>query len=572
MQKANPSDVLIIGGGGSGLRAAIEAKKVAERVTLISKGEAGRSGSTMQAGCSMIAALPTDPPEAVRVHFQDTLFVGKFLNDEALVEELVTHAGPEILTLEAFGVKLHTKKGGFLLGRGEDALLPSGIEPDYTGYAFVTRGLSLTLPLAAEARRLGVKIVERMAVVKLALHNGEISGAFGVDLETGEILYFPAKAVILASGGAGWLYSVTSNGPDLTGDSYALALEAGATLRDMEFVEFNPCRLLHPKTMETNLPPDLFSFGAVLRNAEGNRFILKYNPQGEEASFREEMPRLLFQEVKEGRGVKGGVYLDATEVPRSVWEERYPFLFQALLQHGLDPRKEFMIVGVRANLFTGGIKVGTGGRTEIPGLFAAGEAIGGLHGAKRFGGNAVAHAIVSGALAGREAALYAKQPGHVPDAPSAPLQVLKRSGSILLADVEERLRRTMWERVGLIRSEGSLLQAKEEIGACRAALLDAAINSRSEGFHSLTLHTMSLVAEAVILSALQRKESRGPHFREDHPAPNPAWLGSVEVRRRGSEWEVTFKPKMMKGRDVPEGVNSDPKGLKQEGEPWRLSR
>ncbi|MFN3477013.1 MAG: FAD-binding protein, partial [Candidatus Methylomirabilales bacterium] len=232
MRAVSPSDVLVVGGGGSGLRAAIEAKKVAERVTLLSKGEAGRSGSTMQAGCSMIAALPTDPPETVTVHFQDTLFVGKFLNDEALVEELVTHAGPEILKLEDLGVKLHTKKGGFLLGRGEDALLPSGIEPDYTGYEFAKRGLSLTLPLAAEARRLGVTLVERVAAVKLAHHDGEISGAFGVDLETSESIYFPAKAVILASGGAGWLYSVTSNGPDLTGDSYALALEAGATLRD----------------------------------------------------------------------------------------------------------------------------------------------------------------------------------------------------------------------------------------------------------------------------------------------------------------------------------------------------
>lgn len=544
MRTLRPCDVLVIGGGGSGLRAAIEAKRDASEVILVSKGEAGRSGSTMQAGCSMIAALPTDPPEAVEVHFKDTLFIGKFLNDEALVEELVTHAGPEILKLEGFGVKIHTKKGGFLLGRGEDAILPSGIEPDYTGYEFATRGFSLTLPLAAEARRSGVKVVERVAVVKLALHDGEICGAFGVDIETGEVLLFPAKAVILASGGAGWLYSVTSNGPDLTGDSYALALEAGTTLRDMEFVEFNPCRLLHPKTMETNLPPDLFSFGAVLRNAGGDRFILKHNPQGEEASFREEMPRLLFLEVEEGRGIKGGVYLDATEVPLSVWEERYPFLFQALLQHGADPRKDFLIVGVRANLFAGGVKVGTGGRTEIPGLFAAGEAIGGLHGAKRFGGNAVAHAIVSGALTGREAALYAKQKGQVPDAPSnAPPKFLKRSGSITLADVEERLRRTMWERVGLIRSEGSLLKAREEIGSCRAALEDSAIDSRSDWSRHLTLHSMSLVAEAVALSALKRKESRGSHYREDRPKMDKAYLGSVEVKKTGSGLDVTFKPK-----------------------------
>ncbi|MFN3477479.1 MAG: FAD-binding protein, partial [Candidatus Methylomirabilales bacterium] len=230
-----------------------------------------------------------------------------------------------------------------------------------------------------------------------------------------------------------------------------------------------------------------------------------------------------------------------------------------------DPRKEFMIVGVRANLFTGGVKVGTGGRTEIPGLFAVGEAIGGLHGAKRFGGNAVAHAIVSGALAGRGAALYAKGKRRIPDPPSNPLEFRRQSGLHALPDIEERLRRTMWERVGLIRSEGSLLQAKEEIGSCRAALLDSAIHSRSEWFHFLTLHSMSLVAEAVALSALQRKESRGPHFREDYPAPNPAWLGSVEVKKRGSGLEVTFKPKTMKGRDVPEGANSDPDGLKQEG-------
>ncbi|MGH7433259.1 MAG: FAD-binding protein, partial [Candidatus Methylomirabilales bacterium] len=348
MQVRHPCDVLVIGGGGAALRAVIAAKEVVSDVVVCCKGEAGRSGSTMYAGCSMIAALPTDPPEAVQSHFKDTMAVGKFLNEEALVEELVTHAGVEIPRLEGFGVKLHIKKGDFLLGKGPDAVLPSGVEPDYAGYDFAVRGLALTQPLALEAARRGVEILNQVAVIRLVLSHGEVFGALGVDLATGEVLLFPAKAVVLASGGGGWLYAQTSNSPDLTGDSFTLALEAGATLRDMEFVEFNPCRLLYPD-MPTNLPPDLFSYGGVLRNAEGERFILNHNPKGEEASFREEMPRLLAREVEEGRGVRGGVWLDATTVPPEVWEDRYPFLYAALRQHGVDPQKEFLVFGVRAN-------------------------------------------------------------------------------------------------------------------------------------------------------------------------------------------------------------------------------
>ena len=543
MKTRQPCDVLIIGGGGAGLRAAIAAAEAGAEVLLCSKGEAGRSGSTMYAGCSMIAALPTDPPEAVQNHFKDTVAVGKFLNDEALVEELVTHAGGEIPRLEDFGVKLHIKKGDFLLGRGPDAVLPSGVEPDYIGYDFATRGLALSQPLAAEAGRRGGQILNQVAVIRLALYNGEVWGALGVDLTTAEVLLFPAKAVVLASGGGGWLYTQTSNSPDLTGDSYSLALEAGATLRDMEFVEFNPCRLLYPD-MPTNLPPDLFSYGGVLRNAGGDRFILRHNPKGEEASFREEMPRLLALEVEAGRGVKGGVWLDATAVPMEVWEDRYPFLYQALLQHGVDPRKEFLVLGVRANLFAGGLKVGKRGRTELPGLFAAGEAVGGVHGAKRFGGNSVAHTIVSGALAGQEASRVARDRGRVPDLSAAvPPRFLERPGVSRLAEIEERLRQTMWMEVGQIRSETGLRAALETIRSCRVVLEECAILSRQDQIRALTLEGMILAAEAVARSALLRRESRGPHYRDDFPAQERSWLGSVDVRQSPSGLDVAFKAK-----------------------------
>ena len=543
MQIREACDVLIIGGGGAALRAAIAATEVVSDVVLCSKEEAGRSGSTMYAGCSMIAALPTDPPEAVQIHFKDTMAVGKFLNEEALVEELVTHAGTEIPKLETFGVKLHIKKGDFLLGKGADAVLPSGVEPDYSGYDFAVRGLALTHPLAIEASRRGVRMVNRVAIIKLALHDGEIWGGVGVDLVTGEVLLFPAKAVILASGGGAWLYAQTSNSPDLTGDSFTLALEAGATLRDMEFVEFNPCRLLYPD-MPTNLPPDLFSYGGVLRNAEGERFILKHNPKGEEASFREDMPRLLAREVEEGRGIQGGVWLDPTAIPMDVWKDRYPFLYQALLQHGVDPRKEFLIFGVRANLFAGGVKVGTRGRTELPGLFAAGEAVGGVHGAKRFGGNSVAHAIVSGALVGKEAAQQATGRGSVPDlSTSAPSLFRERSGPSRVANIEGTLRTMMWEDVGLIRSAERLRSALEVIQSCQKALTECGLGSRQEQITALALHGMLLTAETVARSALYRQESRGPHYREDYPVQDRSWFGSVEVRQSPTGLDVTFKAK-----------------------------
>ncbi|MFQ5803548.1 MAG: FAD-dependent oxidoreductase [Candidatus Methylomirabilales bacterium] len=546
MQIRQPCDVLVIGGGGAALRAAIAAKEVVSDVVLCCKEEAGRSGSTMYAGCSMIAALPTDPPEAVQVHFKDTMAVGKFLNDEALVEELVTHAGVEIPYLENFGVKLHIKKGDFLLGKGPDAVLPSGVEPDYTGYDFAVRGMALTHPLAVEASRRGVEIVNHVAIIKLALHKGEVFGAVGVDLPTGKIILFPARAVILASGGGGWLYAQTSNSPDLTGDSFSLALEAGVRLRDMEFVEFNPCRLLYPD-MPTNLPPDLFSYGGVLRNTEGDRFILKHNPKGEEASFREEMPRLLAAEVDEGRGVQGGVWLDATAVPSGVWEDRYPFLYQALLQHDVDPRKEFLIFGVRANLFTGGVEVRLRGRTERPGLFAAGEAVGGVHGAKRFGGNSVAHAIVSGALVGKEAAQEAKRRGSLPDLSSTPVpRFVERAGPHRIGEIEDLLRRVMWENVGLVRSEECLRLALEAIQSCQKALVECGLPAQQDQIRAFALRGMLLTAEAVTRSALERRESRGPHYRDDFQAQDRSWLGSVEVRQSASGLDVAFTAKEKK--------------------------
>ncbi len=543
MQTRKPCDILVIGGGGAALRAAIASRELVSDVVLCCKEEAGRSGSTMYAGCSMIAALPTDPSGALENHFKETMAVGKFLNDEALVEELVMHAGVEIPHLENFGIKLHIKRGDFLLGKGPDAVLPSGVEPDYAGYDFVVRGMALTRPLAVEAGRRGVQIENHVAIIRLVLHEGEVYGAVGADLKTGELLLFPARVVVLASGGGAWLYAQTSNSPDLTGDSFALALEAGATLRDMEFVEFNPCRLLYPD-MPTNLPPDLFSYGGVLRNGAGERFILKHNPKGEEASFREDMPRLLAAEVEEGRGIQGGVWLDATAVPMEVWEDRYPFLYQALRQHGVDPQKEFLVFGVRANLFAGGVKVGIRGRTELPGLFAAGEAIGGVHGAKRFGGNSVAHAIVSGALVGREAAEEAKRRRRVPNLSAASVpRFVERSGPTGIADIENRLRQMMWEDVGLIRSEQGLRSALEVIQSYQKALAECGLASRHDQIRALMLTGMLLTAETVTRSALCRQESRGPHYRDDFQTQDRSWVGSVEVRQSKSGLDVAFTAK-----------------------------
>lgn len=543
MNQTISCDVLVIGGGGAGLRAAIEAKKLVSKVVLVSKGEAGRSGSTMYSGCSMIATLPTDPEEAFRLHFQDTLFVGKFLNDPILVEDLVNRAGEEVLVIEQMGVKIHKKKGGFLMGRPDDAPNPSAVEPDYTGYEFRVRGAALTQPLRKYANQMGVQVMDGVTIIQLIVKDGEVAGAVGVDSQIGETYVFAAKAVVLASGGAGQLYAFTSNSPDITGDSYNLALEAGAILRDMEFVEFNPCRLLFPN-MPTNLPPDLFTYGAVLRNANGERFILNYNPKGEENSFREEMPRLVYLEVKEGRGVQGGVYLDATSIPLDIWETRYPALFMALKSQGVDPQKDYLIFGVRANMFAGGVKITRQGESNISGLFAVGEAAGGVHGAKRFGGNSVAHTIVSGTITGRAAAWYAQKRKKIPNLQGySENDFVKRPGTLSVEEVSQHLRQSMWENVSFIRSETSLQKARADIHACRKALEDCRIDNLTDWLQYKITCGMCLVAEAITLSALYRKESRGPHYREDYPNQDKGWLGSVEVQKVGSDLALNFRPK-----------------------------
>jgi succinate dehydrogenase/fumarate reductase flavoprotein subunit len=491
----------------------------------------------------MIATLPTDPEEAFRLHFQDTLFVGKFLNDPVLVEDLVNRAGEEVLAIEQMGVKIHKKKGGFLMGRPDDAPNPSAVEPDYTGYEFRVRGAALTQPLRKYADHMGVQVMDGITILRLIVEDGEITGAVGVDTQIGETYVFAAKAVILASGGAGQLYAFTSNSPDITGDSYSLALEAGVILRDMEFVEFNPCRLLFPD-MPTNLPPDLFTYGAVLRNANGERFILNHNPKGEENSFREEMPRLVYLEVKEGRGVQGGVYLDATPIPLDIWETRYPALFTALKNQGVDPQKDYLIFGVRANMFAGGVKITRQGESNISGLFAVGEAAGGVHGAKRFGGNSVAHTLVSGAITGRAAAWHAQKRRKIPDLQGhVENGFVKRSGTLSVEEVSQHLRRSMWENVSFVRSEASLQKARADIQACRKALEDCRIDDLADWLQYKITCGMCLVAETITASALYRKESRGPHYREDYPNQDKGWLGSVEVQKIGSDLALSFKPK-----------------------------
>jgi succinate dehydrogenase/fumarate reductase flavoprotein subunit len=543
MNQTISCDVLVIGGGGTGLRAAIEAKKSVDKVVLASKGEAGRSGSTMYSGCSMIATLPTDPEEAFKLHYQDTMFVGKFLNDPRLVEALVNHAGESVLAVEQMGVKLHKKKGGFLMGRPDDAPNPSAVEPDYAGYEFQVRGAALTQPLRRYADQMGVQVLDGIDITRLIVKNGEAAGATGIHVQTGDTYLISTKAVVLASGGAGQLYALTSNSWDITGDSYSLALEAGVTLRDMEFVEFNPCRLLYP-SLPTNLPPDLFSYGAVLRNAGGERFILKHNPKGEENSFREEMPRLLYQEVKEGRGVQGGIFLDATPIPLDIWETRYPALFEALKAKGVNPQREYLIFGVRANMFAGGVKITAEGESNIPGLFAAGEAAGGIHGAKRFGGNSVAHTLVSGSMTGRASALHAQKRAAVQDLQGELLPTLqKKPGNVSVEEVIQHLQKCMWEDVSFIRSEPTLQRAKTEIQSCKAALENCKVKTLTDWLNYINARGMCLAAEVITVSALYRKESRGPHYREDYLAQDKAWLGSIEANKVGSDLLLNFKPK-----------------------------
>ncbi|MGB8233251.1 MAG: fumarate reductase (CoM/CoB) subunit TfrA [Methanobacterium sp.] len=532
-------DVLVIGSGGAGCRAAIEARKYNLDVAIVSKGLSFKSGCTTLAEGGYNAAFGyVDAEDSVEIHFEDTMKGGAYLNDKELVKILVNEAQDRLIELESYGAIFDRQDSGKLNQRpfGGQSFRRTCFQGDRTGH-------EMMMALKEEVIRQKIETYDEIMVTSLIMdkENKKVIGACGVSLSNSEIIIFKAKSTIIATGGAGWLYPVTSNAMQKTGDGYCLAYNAGADLIDMEQIQFHPTGMLYPESRKGVLVTEAVrGEGGKLFNVNMERFMTKYDERGELAT-RDVVARAIYNEIREGRGTaNGGVYLDVTHLPNEVIEEKLETMLLQFLDVGVDIREEAMEVAPTAHHFMGGSRIKPGCETTVENLYAAGEASGGIHGANRLGGNALADTQVFGKRAGESAAKNALSSEfefnetHT-HAEEERIHNIFNKGDIYPHQIKTELMETMWENVAIIRNENGLKFALNKIEELKLKTLDMNVPEGS-GFNknlldALEIENMLTIASLVIQSALLRRESRGAHYREDYPKKDERWNRSIILNK-----------------------------------------
>ena len=592
-------DVVVVGAGGSGLRAAIEARRHGRKTAIISKSLFGKAHTVMAEGGCAAAMGNMNPNDNWQVHFRDTMRGGKFLNNWRMAELHAKEAPDRVWELEAWGALFDRTKDGKISQRNF-----GGHEYPRLAHVGDRTGLEMIRTLQQEVVALQqqdavehgdpeamIKVFAETTITELMVEegrDGRIAGAFGYFRDTGRFVVFEAPAVVLATGGIGKTYKVTSNSWEYTGDGHALALRAGATLLNMEFVQLHPTGMVWPPSVRGLLVTEsVRGDGGVLRNSEGKRFMFNYVPDVFRAQYaeteeeadrwyddpdhnrrppellpRDEVARSINSEVKAGRGSPhGGVFLDiASRRPAEYILRRLPSMYHQFKELAdVDITKEPMEIGPTAHYVMGGVEVNPDtGAALVPGLFAAGEVSGGMHGSNRLGGNSLSDLLVFGRRSGLGAAEYVSA---LPARPVVPEQDLASATATALAPLERpegespyaihaELQTIMNDLVGLIRRESEMKTALVELDKLRARAAQVSVpggRAYNPGWHlALDLRNMLEVAECVAQSALERQESRGGHTREDYPGMSPEWRkinlicslsadGTVTLRRQPLE-------------------------------------
>lgn len=532
-------DVLVIGSGGAGCRAAIEARKKNLDVIIVSKGLSFKSGCTTLAEGGYNAAFAyVDEEDSYEAHFKDTLKGGAYLNDTKLVRILVEEAPERLMELESYGALFDRQESGKLNQRpfGGQTYRRTCFQGDRTGHEMMTA-------LKEEVLRQGINTVEEVLITSLIMEEseGSVSGACGISLKNTDFLIFQAKSTVLASGGGGWIYPVTSNAMQKTGDGFTLAYQLGADLLDMEQVQFHPTGMLYPESRRGVLITEAVrGEGGRLFNAKGERFMKKYDPRGELAT-RDVVARAIYREITEGRGTeKGGVYLDVTHLAPELIEEKLETMLMQFLDVGIDIREEPMEVAPTAHHFMGGALINEYGETTIKNLFAAGEVTGGVHGANRLGGNALADTQVFGKRAGEAAGLNALKTEFKFDMGQANTERERihsffKEGDYYPFEIKKELQEIMWKNVAIIRNKHGLETAvnrikelKEMVSNLRVPIVETYNKDLQD---ALEVEKMLEVALLVAESALIREESRGAHYREDYPETKDEWKKSIVLNQ-----------------------------------------
>jgi succinate dehydrogenase / fumarate reductase, flavoprotein subunit len=588
-------DVVVIGAGGAGLRAAIEARLAGKKTAIISKSLFGKAHTVMAEGGAAAAMGNVNSNDNWMVHFRDTMRGGKFLNNFRMAELHAKEAPDRVWELETYGALFDRTKDGKISQRNF-----GGHEYPRLAHVGDRTGLELIRTLQQKIVSLqqedfaatgdyesGVKVFAETTISEILLDGDKVAGAFGYYRESGEFVLFEAPAIVLATGGVGKSYKVTSNSWEYTGDGHALALRAGATLINMEFLQFHPTGMVWPPSVKGILVTEsVRGDGGILKNSEGKRFMFDYVPDVFRAQYaeteeeadrwyedpdhnrrppellpRDEVARAINSEIKAGRGTPaGGVYLDiASRRSPDFILKRLPSMHHQFKELAdVDITKEPMEIGPTCHYVMGGVEVdpdsaGVGGR--VVGLFAAGEVSGGMHGSNRLGGNSLSDLLVFGKRAGEHAAGYvdglAHRPTVAPDdldaAVETALAPLTREGGENPYDVWHDLQSVMQDLVGIIRRKAELEESLKLLGDIkeRAKNLTAPGGRKfNPGWHlALDLRNMLVVSECTAKAALEREESRGGHTREDFPTMDSKWRQVNLVCSLGEGGEVTLARK-----------------------------
>jgi succinate dehydrogenase / fumarate reductase, flavoprotein subunit len=576
--KSHEYDVLVIGAGGAGLRAAIEAAATpGVSVGLVCKSLLGKAHTVMAEGGMAAALGNVDERDSWKVHFADTMRGGQYVNNWRMAELHAREAPDRVRELEAWGALFDRTKDGKILQRNF-----GGHKYPRLAHVGDRTGLEMIRTLQDHGIHQGIQVHMELTVTSLLKDGDRIAGAFAYERERGYFHVFRAKAVVLATGGIGRAYKITSNSWECTGDGHTLAYDAGAELIDMEFVQFHPTGMVWPPSVRGILVTEgVRGEGGVLKNKEGRRFMFddipdNYKPQtadNEEEGWRytqgdktakrppelltrDHVARCIVREIKAGRGSPhGGVFLDIAWIKPRVKggaehiKKKLPSMYHQFIKlANVDITAEPMEVGPTTHYVMGGIRVDADSQasTTVPGLFAAGECAAGINGANRLGGNSLSDLVVFGKRAGEHAAKFAKSNGavsvddsQVERAAREALAPFDRESAEGPYQVQEALQEVMQDNVNIVREQSQMEKALGEIEKLEARAAKVGVKGNREynpGWHTaLDLRNLLTVSEAITRCALERKESRGGHFRDDYPDKDPAYGTFNFVIRKGGD-------------------------------------
>jgi succinate dehydrogenase / fumarate reductase flavoprotein subunit len=578
-------DVLVIGAGGAGLRAAIEASAAGVSVGVVCKSLLGKAHTVMAEGGVAAAIGNVDDRDNWRVHFADTMRGGQYVNNPKMAEIHAKEAPARVLELEAWGALFDRTKEGRILQRNF-----GGHRYPRLAHVGDRTGLEMIRTLQDHGIHQGIEFHMECTVLSLLKSDGRIAGAFGYFRERGQFVVFRAKAVVLATGGVGKSFSITSNSWEYTGDGHSLAYHGGADLIDMEFVQFHPTGMVWPPSVKGILVTEgVRGEGGVLRNSEGKRFMFEDIPDNyknqtakdaeegwryvigdknanrpPELLTRDHVARCINREVKEGRGSPhGGVFLDISWIKEKIpnapehIKKKLPSMYHQFKElAGVDITTEAMEVGPTCHYIMGGIRVDAETQmSTVPGLFAAGECGAGLHGANRLGGNSLSDLLVFGKRAGEHAAQFASNSpaaeldtAQVDRAAAAALGLFEKdSGDDNAFKIQHDLQRTMQANVGIVRQEAEMQSQLPEIERLWERARKVGVTGNREynpGWHTaMDLANLLTVSEAITRAAIERKESRGGHFRDDFPEKSEEFAAvNIVIRKSGEEMKVVREP------------------------------